>query len=94
MPVTDRQNARIERIFDDRLRDDRLDMERRRERVLRELPRIGQIDDRIRELAVERTGRLLWLDVECEDGPRESRSPEPSAPAPRIPELRLADRPE
>ena len=67
MPVTDRQNARIERIYDDRLRDDRLDMERRRERVLRELPRIGQIDDRIRELAVERTGRLLGGD---EDGAR------------------------
>lgn len=64
MPVTDRQYAEIMRIYDDRLRDDRLDTERRRDKVLQALPRIGEIDARIRELAMERTDRLLGGDEE------------------------------
>ena len=64
MPVTDRQYAEIGRIYDERLREDRLDMERRRARVAEALPRIAEIDGRIRELAVERAGRLLAEDPE------------------------------
>lgn len=68
MPVKDRQYAEIMRIYDERLREDRLDTERRQAKVAAALPRIGEIDDEIRELSVERAGRLLAGDADAAAG--------------------------